>query len=102
METTHEFKEVQPMTMVVLPQSKLDAITASLEEMKNLIRGKAKEEVGAEWIESTDARKLLGVSQRTWQSYRDERRIPFSQFGRKIYVKRSDIESFLQSHTIKN
>ena len=53
-----------------------------------------------EYLTSTEARKLLGVSQKTWQTYRDERRIPFSQFGRKIYVKRSDIEEFISSHKI--
>ena len=48
------------------------------------------------WIESTDVRKLLGISQRTWQTYRDKGIIPFSQFGRKIYVRRSDIDAFLE------
>lgn len=88
--------------MVVLPQSKLEEITNSLNDLKALIKGKAKEEVGAVWIESSEARKMLGVSQKTWQTYRDSRVIPFSQFGRKIYVKRADIEAFLENHTIKN
>lgn len=90
------------MQMVVLPQSKLEEITNSLNDLKALIKGKAKEEVGAVWIESSEARKMLGVSQKTWQTYRDSRVIPFSQFGRKIYVKRADIEAFLENHTIKN
>ena len=90
----------QGQTLVLLPKTELDAITASLEEMKELIKGKAKQEVGAEWIESTDARKMLGVSQKTWQTYRDSRALPVSQFGRKIYVTRSDIDAFLLSHTI--
>ena len=86
--------------MVLLPKSALDEIQASLKEMKALILSKAREEVQSEWIESEDARKLLAVSSKTWQNYRDSKAIPFSQFGRKIYVKRADIEAFLQSHYI--
>ena len=32
--------------------------------------------------------EILGVSSKQFQKYRNERRIAFSQFGRKIYVKR--------------
>ncbi|WP_368180309.1 helix-turn-helix domain-containing protein [Bacteroides caccae] len=51
-------------------------------------------------MESTQVRKRLGISAKTWQTYRDERRIPFSQFGRKIYVKRADLEKFMEDHYI--
>lgn len=53
-----------------------------------------------EWIESEAARKLLGVSPKTWQNYRDQRIIPFSQIGRKIYVNRADLDAFLRKHRI--
>jgi len=97
----NEVKNAQP-TFVMLPKETLDAITSSLNEVKELIKGKAKEEANARWIESEEARKLLGVSPKTWQTYRDNRALPFSQFGRKIYVKKADLEAFLESHTIKN
>lgn len=53
-----------------------------------------------EWLTSEEARKLLKVSRKTWQTYRDERRISFSQFGRKIYVRRSDLNIFMEKHKI--
>lgn len=53
-----------------------------------------------EWIESETARKILGVSPKTWQNYRDQRLIPFSQIGRKIYVNRTDLDAFLRKHRI--
>ncbi len=40
----------------------------------------------------------LGISARTFQRYRDEYRIPFIQKGRKIYVKRSDFDAFLEAN----
>lgn len=53
-----------------------------------------------EFVTGAEARKLLNVSASTWQAIRDQKRIPFSQIGRKIYVKRSDIINYLDSHII--
>lgn len=86
--------------MVVLPQNVWETITSQIEELKAILQSKSDEEVNGKWIESTEARKLLGVSQKTWQTYRDDRRIPFSQFGRKIYVKRADLEAFMNNHYV--
>ena len=88
------------LQMAVVPQNWLNELTEKLEWVKNLLEEKTEEEINSQWVESTVARKLLGVSQKTWQTYRDERRIPFSQFGRKIYVKRADLEAFMESHYI--
>lgn len=85
---------------MLLPKSELDAISSSLEELKELVKGKAQAEAQGRWVESEEARKMLGVSAKTWQTYRDTRAIPFSQFGRKIYVKQSDLDAFLESHKI--
>lgn len=86
--------------MVMLPQSALEELKAGINELKTMLQGKAVEEVESTWIESAEARQLLGISQRRWQTMRDRREIPFSQFGRKIYVRRSDLEAFMQGHLI--
>lgn len=86
--------------MVVLPASVLEALTDGIDTLKAMVerlsQDRQKEDLSAGWLESEDARQFLGVSHKTWQNYRDKRVIPFSQFGRKIYVKRSDLEDFLQ------
>lgn len=87
--------------VVVLPESEWESIKDLLKEVNNTLQTKSEEETNGQWLESTEARKLLGVSVKTWQDYRDKRVIPFSQFGRKIFVKRADIEAFLQQHYIK-
>ncbi|MDN0072982.1 helix-turn-helix domain-containing protein [Phocaeicola coprocola] len=89
-------------TMVVIPQAIWENISRTLSNVENLLQKKSEEEVSNQWIESTQVRKILGISAKTWQTYRDERRIPFSQFGRKIYVKQSDLESFMQEHYINS
>lgn len=87
--------------VVVLPESEWKGIKDLLLEVKDTLQTKSESEINSQWIESTEARKMLGVSAKTWQDYRDKRVIPFSQFGRKIYVRRADIEAFLQQHYIK-
>ena len=87
-------------SVVVLPQAEWEGIKDLLNEVKDTLLTRSAEEVNSQWIESTEARKMLGVSAKTWQDYRDKRVIPFSQFGRKIYVRRADIEAFMQQHYI--
>lgn len=88
------------VTMVILPQSEWNEVRDSLQDIKNLISQKGTN--SDEWIPSDDARVMLGVSKKTWQTYRDNREISFSQRGRKIYVLKSDIEKFMQKHYIRS
>lgn len=88
-------------SFVVLPESEWNGIKDLLQEVKDTLQAKSETEINAMWVESTEARKILGVSAKTWQDYRDKRVIPFSQYGRKIYVRRADIEAFLQKHFVK-
>lgn len=53
-----------------------------------------------EYLTSKEVCEELGISSRQFQKYRDERWIAFSQFGRKIYVRRSDLNAFIASHRI--
>ncbi len=88
------------LSMVVIPQVVWEKVLSALDDLQHakdmIVAGKPADE----WIESNEARKKLGVCQKTWQTYRDRRLIPFSQFGRKIYVKRSDLNAFMENHYI--
>ena len=53
------------------------------------------------WLSPEETCVLLRISKRTLQSYRDLRKLPFSQVSRKIYFKREDVEEFLESHYVK-
>jgi hypothetical protein len=90
------------LQMAVVPQNFLNKMEAKLEKLETILRDKSETEINSMWIESVRMPKLLGVSQKTWQTYRDKRIIPFSQIGSKIYVKRADIEKFMQSHYIES
>lgn len=88
------------MAMVVLPQSVWEGMKSDIQDMKELLIKRNKEEAGNEWIDSVEARKMLGVSPKTWQTYRDRRVIPFAQIGRKILVKKADLDTFMREHYI--
>lgn len=90
----------QQVSLVVIPQQVWEGVNSTLQELKAILISQKEDRIQNQWIESTEARKILKVSAKTWQTYRDERRIPFSQFGRKIYVKRADLEAFMEQHYI--
>lgn len=86
--------------LFVIPEEEWRTLHDTLEQIIDLITRRNADDSGSEWIESEDARKILGVSPKTWQNYRDKRIIPFSQIGRKIYVNRADLDTFLRKHRI--
>lgn len=90
------------LAMVVIPQSVWENVTKDLKEVKSMLTDRTNAEALSQYVESSEVRKMLGVSQKTWQTYRDSRAIPFSQFGRKIYVKKSDLDNFMKSHRIES
>ena len=87
----------QALTMVMMPREEFDGIVAKLDRLEQLISDRNSQDRASEWIESEEARKILNISPKTWQTYRDEGRIPFAQHGRKIYVLRKDLDDFLNS-----
>lgn len=53
------------------------------------------------YLSTDEVCRLLFISKRTCQTYRDRGIIPFSQVGRKIYYKALDIDEYLERHYIK-
>lgn len=52
------------------------------------------------WLDIPETCKILKISPRTLQTYRDESRLGFSQIGSKIYFKLEDLEDFLNRHYV--
>lgn len=57
--------------------------------------------VSKEWLDGQDVCKLLDISKRTLQHYRDYGKLPFSMIGKKCYYKASDVTRLLQESSIK-
>lgn len=94
-------QNINPSTLLfVVPEEEWRNLHDTLEQIIDLITRRNANDSSSEWIESEAARKLLGISPKTWQNYRDQRLIPFSQIGRKIYVNRTDLDAFLRSYRV--
>ena len=48
-----------------------------------------------DWLHNGDVCRLLNISKRTLQDYRDRKIIPYTQFAGKILYKESDLERVL-------
>jgi hypothetical protein len=88
------------VNLAVVPQEFLTEMRQEIDELKLLLREKTENEKNNELIESVKIPKILGISRKQWQLYRDRRLITFSQIGNKIYVRRSDLENFINEHRI--
>lgn len=86
--------------MVALPKEEWEAIKLAFKELQSKLESNSSKLETKEWIESTEARKMLGVSPKTWQTYRDKGIIPYVQYGRKIMVKKADLDAFMDAHYI--
>ena len=61
-----------------------------------------KEEPLSDWIDGQTVLKMLGVSKRTLQSFRDQGKIEFSMVSRKlIYYNRNSIEQLMNRNVFK-
>jgi excisionase family DNA binding protein len=53
------------------------------------------------WLTTKQVAKLLDLTERTLQTYRDRGDIPFSQYGRVVRYRAQDVQEFLMSHYVK-
>ena len=54
-----------------------------------------------DWLHNGDVCRLLNISKRTLQHYRDTGILPFTQIGHKCYYRREDVEQLLLARTDK-
>lgn len=89
-------------TFTLVPEETLQKMGQQLNKIYDLLLSKPTSDKNEEeWLNSKQVREVLNISKKTWQNYRDQKRFPFSQHGRKIYVRRSDLDAYLKAHTIQ-
>jgi hypothetical protein len=70
--------------------AKLERLQVAVESLNQ-----TDQKVGEGWLDNEDVSKILRVSKRQLQNYRDQGVLPFSQFGNKIYYRWVDVEAHL-------
>lgn len=75
----------------------------ALAERVETIEGKAENlRLGQEdlrlkdWLDHEDVCRILGISKRTLQSYREKKLLPYSQIEHKIFYLPEDVEKLLE------
>jgi len=53
------------------------------------------------WFDVEETMKMLNISRRTLQNYRDQGVLSFSQIGSKIYFRAADLDDHLDRHYAK-
>jgi uncharacterized protein YbcC (UPF0753/DUF2309 family) len=91
------------MEVITIQSEAFQELINSIQEIKSKIDTKHKEQPLPEtWLDISDTCKLLHISKRTLQNYRDQGIISFSQIAGKIYFRATDIQAHLERHYIKS
>lgn len=75
-----------------------DHLRRSLMELLERSKKLIPEPVDKIWYCNKDVCRLLGISLRTLQNYRDKGLIPYSQVGHKCFYKIKDVECFIEKN----
>ena len=67
-----------------------------LEEFKQIIGSKEKDNLGREWLKSAEVRRLLGISPGTLQNLRAGGTLPYRKVGGSMYYRREDIRKMME------
>ena len=73
-------------------KQKFEEFISRMDELYSPLRKKQDK-----WLDNWETCRLLNVSSRTMQTYRDTGKLPYSQINSKIYYKASDVETFVQN-----
>ncbi|MEN0048847.1 MAG: helix-turn-helix domain-containing protein [Bacteroidota bacterium] len=85
------------LNAVILSQEQFDELAENLKTINEKLQ-QLKQPNHDELIPNQKLGKMLNVSDRTLQNWRDEGLIAFTQIGKKIYYTKADLEAFIERH----
>ena len=83
------------MQAVPMTKSQFEAVQKALDEIKESMEKLTSP--SEHFIDNQAFMNLMKISSRTAQAWRDDGKIGFSQHGKKIYYRMSDIDRFLDA-----
>lgn len=102
-------KEINQKPIIMKPEIKKNTIEIDFPELEEY--GKKldkilehftyllKEDItGKTLLKTKDVMKLLGISEKTLQNYRNQGKISFTKVGNIIYYKQCDIDKFIETN----
>lgn len=90
---TNEAEEIiAHKEMIIQLRNRIEAILKNYRPLMN----------GEIYLSGEDVCKLLHISKRTLQQYRDDKILPYIQIGGKIIFKQSDLLTILEQNYVGN
>ena len=87
------------MEAIIVPKDQFQQLMQRIDSIQQTVEKLSPTQT---FLDNTEFIQLMKISKRTAQTWRDEKRIAFSQVGAKIYYKLTDVEKLLQSNYIKS
>jgi len=82
------------MEVVILSKEQFEELQVNIKEIKTHV--KQITSPAEHFVDNKAFVRMMGISVRTAQVWRDEGKIGFTQEGKKIYYRMSDIERFMR------
>lgn len=90
------------MEVITIQSEAFQKIILKLDDLQKAFeKSQSRGPLSEVWLTNEDVSKLLKVSKRLLQEYRNQGKISFSQIAGKIYYKASDIELYLNKHYVR-
>jgi hypothetical protein len=92
-----EEEKQRAMNEVVVPKEHYKTMLDCLDDIKNLLSEKQKNPKDI-FLDNSEFIRLMNISKRTAQHWRDQGYIAYSQINFKIYYRMSDVEKLLKAN----
>ena len=85
------------MEIIAIEKKTLEAVERAFERFENRMEELCARHTKrlSQWLDNGEVCRLLNISKRTLQTYRDNGILPYSQINHKMFYKSSDIEMLL-------
>ena len=88
------------MEIVTIEKKTFDAMIQRLRQANEAIetlRYENDEKRMSKWLDNQDVCRILGISLRTLQTFRDNGTLAYSQIGHKMFYKPEDVQRIIQN-----
>jgi hypothetical protein len=85
------------MEQVILNQDDYKKLIKAIEDLKEKVADLSdkKKKLAKEYVDSWEAARILKISRRTLERYRDANKIPCYKLNRKVYYRVTDLEYYI-------
>ena len=91
------------MEVITIQSEAFKALMNKLNAMEEQIEkiGNRRPRLEDEYIDSTEVCRLLQVSRKTLDRYREQDLIPYTKIKKRVYYRFSDLDAFMQRNSVK-